>query len=79
MLYKKYHRNFVKQFKKGIRIKLKKDSDYIQTTTITPPYVRPTLVTRKPFIVVNYIADTETNAIDRRILVFSDGRVNDYK
>lgn len=78
MLYKRYHRNFVRQFKKGTRIKLKKDSDYIQTTTITPPFPRLTLVTRKPFIVVNYIADYITNAIDRRILVFSDGRVNDY-
>ena len=75
MLYKKYHRNFVSRFKKGTKIELKKDSDYIQTTTISPPFVSLTLVTRKPFIVVNYIAN---KTVDRRILVFSDGRVNDY-
>lgn len=75
MLYKRYHRNFVRQFKKGTRLKL----NYIKTTTVSPPFVRLTLLTRKPFIVVNYIADYITNAIDRRILVFSDGRVNDYK
>lgn len=76
MLYKKYHRNFVSRFKKGTRLELKKDGDYIQTTTISPPFVRRTFATRKPFIVVNYIAD---KTVDRRILVFSSGRVNDYK
>lgn len=77
MLYKKFHRNYVSQFKKEIRFKLEKDSDYIRTA-ITEPYVRLTLTTRKPFVVVNCKTDTETNEIDRCILVFSDGRVNDY-
>ena len=75
MLYKKFHRNYVSQFKKGIRFKLEKDSDYIRTA-ITEPYVRLTLATRKPIVVVNYKTDTETNKIDRYILVFSDGIVN---
>lgn len=35
MLYKKYHRNFVRKFKKGINIR-KKKSSYIYTLTSDP-------------------------------------------
>lgn len=66
MLYKKYHRNFVKQFKKGTEFKLKRDSNYIRTrTVITEPFVE-----LKPYIIVEV---TEGTVV---ILVNYSGRFN---
>ena len=43
MLYKKYHRNFVRQFKRGVKFKLNSDV-YIQTeTAVTNPFIGLTL------------------------------------
>jgi len=49
MLYKKYHRNFVKQFKKGVKFKLSKESNYIHIT-ITDPFID--LIFGEPYVTV---------------------------
>jgi len=71
MLYKKYHRNYVSQFKKGA--KLRKDSD-IQTVT-TRPFPRLNLVTGRSYITVDTTID-EPGGWIRWALVSSDGKIN---
>lgn len=73
MLYKKYHRNFISQFKKGA--KLRKDSD-IQIVT-TRPFPRLNLVTGRPYITVDTTIDEHGGWI-RWTLVSQDGKIN-YK
>ena len=43
MLYKKYHRNFVKQFRKGVKLEWHSDVYTYQATAITNPSVGLTL------------------------------------
>lgn len=68
MLYKKYHRDFVRKFKVGFRFKLKKDSNFIQTT-ITDPTIE---LTRKPYITV-VIAENTVPAVVN--LIYTNGRL----
>lgn len=76
MLYKKYHRNFVRKFKKGTRFKWNKDSDYIQTT-ITEPFIELTLIGGgKPHITININVKTAENDILN--LVYTSGRLAKY-
>ena len=71
MLYKKYHRNFVKQFKKGAEFKLKRDSNYIRTrAVITEPFIELNFTIRKPYIIVEVTEDTVV------CLVHYSGRFN---
>lgn len=69
MLYKKYHRDFVRQFRKGVKFKLKKDSKYIRTA-ITEPFVELNFTTRRPYIIVEVTEDTVVS------LVHYSGRFN---
>ena len=69
MLYKKYHRNFVRQFRKGVKFKLKQNSKYIRTGT-TDPFIDFTFTTRKPYVVVGI--DEENTVV---ILVHHLGRL----
>ena len=39
MLYKKYHRNFVKQFKKGTKFRWNTEELSVETVTIEPHFV----------------------------------------
>ena len=71
MLYKKYHRNFVRKFKVGFRFKLRKDSCFIQTT-FTDPFIKSTSVTSKPYITVG-IDENNVSAVLN--LVYTSGRL----
>ena len=71
MLYKKYHRNYISQFKKGV--KLRKDGD-VQTVT-TRPFPRLNLVTGKHYITVDVAIDKHAGWI-RWILVSQNGTIN---
>lgn len=73
MLYKKYHRNYISQFKRSV--KLRRDDDiYI---VITRPFPRLNLRTQKPYITVDVAFDKHSSWI-RWTLVFQDGKIN-YK
>lgn len=62
MLYKKYHRNFVRQFRKGVKFKLKEDSKYIRTA-ITEPTIELTFATKRPFITVGIAENTVVSLV----------------
>lgn len=64
MLYKKYHRNFVKQFKIRTRVKFKNYNSFIIGKVSTLPIVN--------FGVINVVIDSKWIAG----LVFGDGTIN---
>ena len=64
MLYKKYHRNFVRQFKKGTKVKFKNYNSFIIGKVSSEPIVN--------FGVTNIIIEEEWIAG----LVFLDGTIN---
>lgn len=66
MLYKKYHRNFVRQFRKGVKVKL---SSFGIRTITTEPFIELTLVGRKPYITFEIAKDI------RSTLVYCNGRL----
>ena len=57
MLYKKYHRNFIKQFKIGARFKfmLSNGTEPIVEVIKEQPIIEFTLMGRKPYITTEYI------------------------
>lgn len=69
MLYKKYHRKFVREFRRGVKIKLKKDSKHIRIA-ITEPFIELNFTTRRPYIIVEVTEDTVV------CLVHHSGRFN---
>lgn len=73
MLYKKYHRNYIRKFRKGV--KLRRDDDIHFVTT--RPFPRLNLRTEKPYITVDVTIDKHSSWI-RWTLVFQDGKIN-YK
>ena len=73
MLYKKYHRSYVSQFKRGVKLR-RNDDIHIVTTR---PFLRLNLVTRRPYITVDTTIDEHGGWI-RWTLVSQDGKIN-YK
>ena len=67
MLYKKYHRNFVRQFKVGFRFKLS-NHVHIQTV-ISGPSIDFTLIGSKPYVAI------ETVKVTLFPLVYWSGRL----
>lgn len=57
MLYKKYHRNFIKQFKIGAKFKfmLSNGTEPIIEVIKEQPTIELTLMGRKPYITTEYI------------------------
>lgn len=57
MLYKKYHRNFVRQFRRGARFKfmLSNGTEPIIEVIKEQPIIEFTLMGRKPYIAAEYI------------------------
>ena len=71
MLYKKYHRKLVKQFKKGTKIKL--ELDKAETEILAEPSIgnwRDIFIKTEPFL------DRLSMFIRELTLVFKDGRLN---
>ena len=74
MLYKKYHRNFVSQFKKGTRVDLGDKSiasNHILTVTVEP-IIELNLMTRRFYVTFGF---DENEVLP---LVFSSGRLMYY-
>lgn len=71
MLYKKYHRNYVSQFKEEVELKLER------YTVIMEPYIELNFTTRipRPYVVV-YLEDNSGKTL--WTLVYSDGSINEY-
>lgn len=70
MLYKKYHRNFVRKFRKGVEFKWVKDGNYTLTrTVITEPFVELNSTTRSHYIIIRATMN------DIMILVHYSGRL----
>ena len=40
MLYKKYHRNYVRKFKKGVEVEFEQDSETIERVTSEPSIIK---------------------------------------
>lgn len=77
MLYKKYHRNYVSQFKRGVKLRRnsERNSDFKAVTT--RPFPRLNLATGRPYITVDTTIDEHGGWL-RWILVFQNGKIN-YK
>ena len=75
MLYKKYHRNFVKQFKKGVRFRFSfyKQKEMVCKVNVEP-YYDETFCRRNI-----RITGINTNGVYNLILVFTEGRLADMK
>ena len=71
MLYKKYHRSYISQFKKGVKLRREGDIHFV----ITRPFPRLNLRTEKPYITVDVTIDKHSSWI-RWTLVFQDGKIN---
>lgn len=75
MLYKKYHRNFVKQFKKGVRFRFSfyKKEEMVCKVNVEP-YYDETFCRRNI-----RITGSNTMGVYDLILVFPDGQLADIK
>ena len=67
MLYKKYHRNFVSQFKEGVSFK--SDNHVHIQTVISGPFIDFTLIGSKPYVTI------ETVRVTLFPLVYWSGRL----
>ena len=72
MLYKKYHRNFVRQFKRGVRF------DYIDSSTIREVSANPLILEGDnimPTCILVPVIRVASLRWSKIILVFSNGRI----
>ena len=76
MLYKKYHRDFVKQFRKGARFKIMlcNGTECIVEVIKEQPIIEFTLMGRKPYITTEYI-ECGTAKNFGFALIYWDGRL----
>ena len=73
MLYKKFHRNYVSQFKKGFKFNLK-NGNFTRTVTIEP-IIELNLITRRLYVIIEINENNENKVLP---LVFSSGRLMYY-
>ena len=74
MLYKKYHRSYVSQFKKGAKIKLK--SDKFEGKILAEPSIDEW---RNIFILIEFISDDRFLYWKEITLVYVNGRLRKNK
>lgn len=66
MLYKKYHRNYIRQFKKGAKVTYKNNSQYEVVE----------IVIKEPFIFWDGVICVECEKSRHRLIPFYDGKLN---
>ena len=71
MLYKKYHRSYISQFKKGVKIKL--ESDKLEGEILTGPSIEEDW--RDIFIRVEFLSDDRYRYWRELTLIYASGRL----
>lgn len=74
MLYKKYHRNFVSQFKKGSKVKL--EVDKFEGEIILEPFIDEC---REILMTIEFMSNDKSYYWRQLTLVYANGRLKENK